>query len=495
MRSRWWIVALVVIALIVIIGLASADHIAASLVAHEFRGRYGDRLQMSGLEVRLFPSIHFSVERIVVPQNDRAGLPPLIAIARATGETGWFAALAHHVRTVRLEGLKIEIPPRRAGALDGWKNPEKPRFVIDQVIADGAVLEIRPKQSGKEPMQFELYRLTVREAGADVPMSFETRMKNVTPPGEIQSAGKFGPWQFGEPAATPVSGDYSFQNADLSVFKGILGTLSATGNYRGVLDRIETDGQTDTPNFALAISGQPVHLTAKFHAIVDGTDGNTYLDPVEGHFGRSTVIARGNVVGGLTAKGRVVTLDATVTNGRLEDLLRLAISSKDVMTGAVSFQSKMVIPPDDVDVAQKLQLDGSFTVDEAHFSKLSVQEKVSELSNRGSGEPQESKDDNIASDFRGRFKLNHGMMTFTGLSFNVPGVRVALDGSYGLVDERLNLHGTATLQAKLSQTTTGWKSVLLKAIDPIFKKKNAGAVLPIKVEGTAKQPRFGLGGG
>ena len=281
-------------------------------------------------------------------------------------------------------------------------------------------------------MQFELYRLTVREAGADAPMSFETRMKNATPPGEIQSAGKFGPWQFGEPAATPVSGDFSFQNADLSVFKGVLGTLSATGNYRGVLDRIETDGQTDTPNFALAISGQPVHLTARFHAIVDGTDGNTYLDPVEGHFGRSTVIARGSVVGGLNAKGRVVTLDATVINGRLQDLLRLAINSKDVMTGAVSFQSKMVIPPDDVDVAQKLQLDGSFSVGEAHFSKLSVQEKVSELSNRGSGEPKESNDDNIASDFRGRFKLNHGLMTFSGLSFNVPGVRVALDGTYGL---------------------------------------------------------------
>src|SRR5579863_10521265 len=101
MPSRWWIVALVIIALIAI-GLASADHIAAFLVVHEFSGRYGDRLQMSGLEVHLFPSIHFSADHIVVPQNYRAGLPPLIAIARATGETGWFAALARHIRTVRL---------------------------------------------------------------------------------------------------------------------------------------------------------------------------------------------------------------------------------------------------------------------------------------------------------------------------------------------------------------------------------------------------------
>jgi len=40
--------------------------------------------------------------------------------------------------------------------------------------------------------------------------------------------------------------------------------------------------------------------------------------------------------------------------------------------------------------------------------------------------------------------------------------------------------------------TTGWKSFLLKALDPFFKKHNAGAVIPIRVGGTRDNPSFGL---
>ena len=46
--------------------------------------------------------------------------------------------------------------------------------------------------------------------------------------------------------------------------------------------------------------------------------------------------------------------------------------------------------------------------------------------------------------------------------------------------------------AKVSQTTTGWKSVLLKAVDPIFKRKNVGAEIPIHISGTPDKPSFGL---
>jgi hypothetical protein len=83
-------------------------------------------------------------------------------------------------------------------------------------------------------------------------------------------------------------------------------------------------------------------------------------------------------------------------------------------------------------------------------------------------------------------------MTFEKLSFGVPGALIQLAGTYSLADEALDFHGTARMQAKLSQMTTGWKSVLLKAADPFFKKKGAGAVIPIKITGTSRQPSFGL---
>jgi hypothetical protein len=40
--------------------------------------------------------------------------------------------------------------------------------------------------------------------------------------------------------------------------------------------------------------------------------------------------------------------------------------------------------------------------------------------------------------------------------------------------------------------TTGWKSVLLKPIDPLFKKDGAGTEIPFKVTGTRSEPHFGL---
>ena len=40
--------------------------------------------------------------------------------------------------------------------------------------------------------------------------------------------------------------------------------------------------------------------------------------------------------------------------------------------------------------------------------------------------------------------------------------------------------------------TTGWKSILLKPLDPLFSKKGAGTEVPIKITGTESAPHFGL---
>ena len=48
------------------------------------------------------------------------------------------------------------------------------------------------------------------------------------------------------------------------------------------------------------------------------------------------------------------------------------------------------------------------------------------------------------------------------------------------------------MQAKISRTTTGVKSFLLKFADPIFSKGGKGAVVPIKITGSVKSPHYGL---
>ncbi|MND06052.1 hypothetical protein D3C83_271980 [compost metagenome] len=48
---------------------------------------------------------------------------------------------------------------------------------------------------------------------------------------------------------------------------------------------------------------------------------------------------------------------------------------------------------------------------------------------------------------------------------------------------------------KVSQMTTGFKSFLLKAVDPFFGREGGGAAIPIKVTGTRDAPSFGLDAG
>jgi hypothetical protein len=48
------------------------------------------------------------------------------------------------------------------------------------------------------------------------------------------------------------------------------------------------------------------------------------------------------------------------------------------------------------------------------------------------------------------------------------------------------------LEAKVSQTQTGWKRWALKPVDPFFAKNGAGTFLRIKVEGNSAEPKFGL---
>lgn len=461
---------------------------------------YESKVQLNRLSVSVFPRIRATGEGLLLRHKGRTDVPPLISIKKFSIEAGIFGLLSTPilVRRVRLEGLEIQVPPRHhednkerdtsRGAKGGI-----PLFEIDQIVADGTLLKILPKKAGAQPHIFEIYRLTLHSVGINRPVSFRAALSNPKPPGQIQSAGEFGPWQRDETSLTPVSGSYTFQNADLSVFRGIAGILSSEGKYNGVLERIEVQGNTDAPDFAMKISGNQVHLKTQFNAVVDGTNGDTLLQPVNAQLLRSSLVARGGVEGTPGVKGKNILLDVAVTDGRLEDLLRLAVKTKmPPMNGAISFKTKFELPLGEQDIADKLILNGQFGIGAAQFTNPNVQEKLGSLSHKARGEPKSEDSERVLSNPKGRFALRNGVITFSRLSFEVPGALVLLDGTYGLRGEELDFRGTPRLQAKLSQTTTGIKSFLLKAVDPFFKKKGAGAVLPIKITGARDQPSFRL---
>jgi hypothetical protein len=99
---------------------------------------------------------------------------------------------------------------------------------------------------------------------------------------------------------------------------------------------------------------------------------------------------------------------------------------------------------------------------------------------------------NVASDLSGRFTLGGGTLRLEGLAFGVPGARVRLRGTYGLASEQIAFAGAVRFDAKVSEMTTGLKSTLLKAVDPLFSRRDAGTVVPITISGTREHPKYAV---
>jgi AsmA-like protein len=471
--------------------------------------RFDADVELKTLRFSLFPQPSVEGDELTIRHKQWNDPHPLIRIRHflAAPDLATIFDRRNLVRLVRLQGLEIHIPPRgRSTMAHGMEaNQEvasgepghdttRLRFLIEKIVADGALLEIEPKAPGKDPLQFDIKELTMHSVGPNQAMAFDAKLTNPKPPGIIDTTGRFGPWQRDDPRSTPVSGDYRFEHANLGVFHGIRGILSSTGKYGGVLQHIAVDGETDTPDFALKTGGDPIHLRTKFHSVVDGTNGDTILDPVDATFLRSEFVCRGGVVHLPGRKGKTVSLDAVAQHGRIEDILKLVMGGKPILTGSVDFQSKIEIPPGPQEVLDKLGLDGQFGLHSANFTSSQIQSRIETLSDRAQGiskkeaEQGQESPETVVSNLRGRFKLDNGLASFSRLSFQVPGALISLNGSYDLRSEKIDMQGIFRMQATLSETQSGIKHWLLKPFDPLFKKNGAGFQVPLVIQGTKDHP-------
>ena len=163
------------------------------------------------------------------------------------------------------------------------------------------------------------------------------------------------------------------------------------------------------------------------------------------------------------------------------------------MMGRVALHTDFTLPPGNGDVIERLRLTGEFDVGAARFTDRGVQDKLTGMSARARGLDPDEKADNVVSDLNGKFRLASGVLHFTDLAFGIPGATVQLQGSYGLRTEALAFDGELRMQATISQAAGGGlKSVFLKLVDPLFKRKGAGAVVPLRISGTRAQPKFGV---
>jgi hypothetical protein len=475
--------------------------ISRDFVIDFLRDHYDADVQLGKLSIVVHPSIQISGEGLIIRRRAQAAnIPAFITIRTftATVDASGLMADIVRVRSLRMQGFEINVPPRTARTQpDASRRKTNIRdFVIDDLQADGTVLRIFSQKPGKDPMEFDIQRLRLRSAGTRQPLLFDALLTNPTPPGTIVTQGSFGPWRTDEPRLTSLSGKYTFINADLSVFNGISGTLTSEGKFEGVLEQIAVTGRTDTPDFAVGTGSQPVYLHTDFRAIVDGTNGETLLQPVKAQFRNTTIIANGGVVNRPGTKGKTIGLNVRSDGARIEDLIQLVTKGRPPLTGVAHLQSTFVLPPGKRDVVQRLNLNGQFSLAAARFTDPEVQRKILTLSRRGRGinekEERGLPNESPVSNLSAAFHLQEGVMSFTRVSFDVPGAAVVLHGTYTLSDSNMDFRGELRLQAKASETTSGIKSLLLKPFDPLLGHGRSGTVLPIAVTGTRGQPDFRL---
>jgi hypothetical protein len=424
-------------------------------------------------------------------------LPPLFSIRKFgfVMDLGSLAQDQKVVDSVSLEGMQINVPPkgeRHFGGNSGDSGNGKSKALIRDVRVRDAVLVLLPKDKGRNPLRFQIERLHLTSAGTDTAMNYDATLTNPKPPGKIDSKGTFGPWAADEPGDTPLNGKYTFDHADLGIFNGIAGILSSTGTFDGTLSSVHARGQARVPDFRLKMAGNPVPLSTTFEVLVDGTNGNTILQPVHAKLGSTEFTTKGAVIKHEDKRKHLIDLKVAMPDGSLRDLLRLAVKGSPFMEGRISLNTTIDIPPLTGTVKEKLRLNGKFSVHDAKFLRSNIQDQIDKLSRKGQGQPKNGEIDEVISSMSGAFRLENQRMTFSSLTFGVPGAHIRLAGAYDMGQDTLDFHGTVRLHAKVSQTMTGWKRWALKPVDPFFAKHGAGTFLHIKVEGSAHKPDFGL---
>lgn len=521
-RRRRWVIATIVLGALLVAALVSlaarvpfsSDKLRAKVVA-TLADRLDSDVELKELTLRLYPRLHAEGRGLTLRHKGRTDVPPLISIDGFDADADLVGLWRRHVTHVKLTGLSIQVPPdddheddQHVVSLEGDPTARVDedgdsyikQIVIDELTAPEAEVVILRRDPAKPHKTWYLHTLKMRAVSMNTRMPFEAWLTNAVPPGQIATKGTFGPWNTRDPGRTPLDGRFTFDNADLSVFKGISGILSAKGTFGGLLERIAVDGETHTPDFMVKLSGHEVPLDTKYHAIVDGTNGNTTLDPVDARFLTTALTARGGVYDVKGVDGRNVILDITMENGRLEDVMRLAVKTpRPPMAGGLRLSTKFFLPPGKRDVVEKLQLDGRFAISGGRFTDALVQQRINEMSGRAIGKPIDSANAanrvhaaSVTSDFTGRFKLGRGVLALPSVTFDVPGAVIELAGRYSLAPETIDFNGNLFMDAKISQTTTSrWKSFLLKMVDPLF-RKNGRTVIPVKINGNRNDPRFGV---
>jgi hypothetical protein len=516
-RRPWLLWSVGVLAVLGLAGFAVVEHTLHHLepllrrrVINTLATRFNAPVQLDALHITLLSRHGLEVSgeglRILLPAGlQQSGThQPLIDVERFDFATS-VGGLLHEPTSIdlaELDGLTIHIPAAATRQqLEQLQTSATTRpkiaFLVHRIDVVDAHLILDTSDPTRAPRRFDIRQAHFTGDGLDRPLQYTAVILNPTPRGLITASGSFGPWQANDPQSTAISGNYSFDNADLGTIKGIGGTLNSKGSFAGMLQRLTVDGTADVPDFSLSTANAPMPLHTLFHAYVNGITGDTTLAPVHAVLGRSPFDCSG-VIRNIKGQGHDIQLAVTMNAGRMQDLLRLAVRTvPPLMSGTLQMNAQLHIPPGRQRVTQKLEAGGSFYLSGVAFYSATLQDKVEELSLRAQGRPKEIHSGDAAptailSNMTARFLLRNAQVMVNDLDYTVPGASTQLNGVYSLDGAVFEFKGHVHTAAKISQMTTGWKSWLARVADPFFQKNGVGADIPVQISGTRNAPHFGL---
>jgi hypothetical protein len=448
-----------------------------------------------------FPHPGFVANGLTLRRKTALDLPPFGHAETMVVQGRWrdLLLLQQRVMTVEVTGLHIVIPPigSRAnrenfppGSSSDFTGPDT---AVEMFKFHNAILEMMKNDGSR--LIFPIHELDLAHFEKNQAVNYSVDMQNAIPSGRIQARGTFGPLNSNQIGVTPVSGNFTFTTVNLHDVGNIAGTLAANGQFRGPLGAIEAQADCLTPNFSVD-NGKPTRIAASVQCTVNGTNGDVAICNIEARAGRTIVHANGTVQGSphQDSSGKASNFDIDVRAGRAEDVLRPFIHGDVPITGSVWLHSHAYLAPtgEGGGFLHRLHVDGTFDVPAERMSDRDTEKSLSDFSRRAQGKKapdsgedagESSRAADVLSAVKGRAQVRDGIASSQHLIFKIPGAQADLAGTFNFHNKVVHLVGNLRMDTDISHTSTGFKSFLLKPLAPLFKKKKAGAVVPIAVTG------------
>jgi hypothetical protein len=420
-----------------------------------------------------FPHLGFVAEGLTLRRNTAPDLPPIGHADQLSVEGNWLdlLRLRREVRLVDVKGLHVVIPPAGSSASREDFPPGSsvdfagPPTTVETLHMQDALLDVVHHDGSRT--SYPIRDLALHGMRSGQPIQFVVDMGNPKPTGRIHAQGSFGPLIPYNLGATLLSGDFNFAPVNLGDIGTLRGTLSAKGHFSGSLADIELEVTAATPDFAVD-KGQPVAMSGSAQCTVNGLNANVVLHAIQVRTGATVVHAAGAVIG----------------SPKVTDLQFDVESRAHVAPGKPGER-----------FLQRLAVDGGFDVPAERLTNLETEKSLTAFSARaqgaGSGQGDAGDPDTAGADaissLQGQVKIRNGILSTHRLTFQVPGATADLQGAFAFHTGAVHLTGQLKMDADISHAATGFKSVLLKPLAPFFKKKNAGAAVPIAVTGIPHQ--------